>query len=308
MSLGLPQAARTRALAAGPQGAAWLEGLPGLVEGVARDWNLTLGATLDGGSEAFVALATDREGRAAVLKVIPPHRDPASREVETLLAARGRGYARVLAYDPGRRALLLERLGRQLAEMGWPVDRQIEALCEALQAAWRPLEDPAGFMTGAQKAQSLAQFTQAIWREMGRPCSERTVETALSYAREREAAFDPGAAVLAHGDAHAWNALQVPGEDGFKFVDPDGLFIERAYDLGIAMREWAGDLLAGDPVGLGARRCRRLAELTGVDAEAIWQWGFMERVSSGMLCLKLGIAEGREMLAVADAWAGGLAD
>jgi hypothetical protein len=34
---------------------------------------------------------------------------------------------------------------------------------------------------------------------------------------------------------------------------PDGLCIERAYDLGIPMREWGAELLAGDPVALGQR-------------------------------------------------------
>jgi streptomycin 6-kinase len=114
--------------------------------------------------------------------------------------------------------------------------------------------------------------------------------------------------VLAHGDPHPGNALQVPGGGPrrFKFVDPDGLLIERAYDLGVLMREWTPELLAGDPYALGMWRCRRLAELTGVDAEAIWQWGFMEITSSGLLCTRLGWEDGREMLAAAEAWAAGL--
>ena len=307
-SIDPPQAVRARALADGARGAAWLEALPRLAAELARDWNLTLGRVLDGGTEALVLEAILADGRTGVLKLTPPGRDQV-RELAVLLAAGGRGYAQVYAHDEGRGALLLERLGPQLAQMGWSVERQIAALCETLKAAW--MAPPAGesFQTGAEKARALAVFIAQTWEELGRPCAERTIETALSYARLREAAFDPARAVLAHGDAHAWNALQVPGGEDFKFVDPDGLFIEPAYDLGIAMREWAQDLLAGDPVGLGARRCARLAELTGVEPEPIWQWGFMERTSTGLMALKLGMAEGREMLAVADAWgAGGLAD
>lgn len=89
----------------------------------------------------------------------------------------------------------------------------------------------------------------------------------------------------------------------FKFVDPDGLFIERAFDLGITMRDWGAELLAGDPVALGRRRCRLLARLTGVEPEPIWQWCFIERVSTGLLA-KLGLDRPvHEFLAVADAWA-----
>lgn len=305
----LTAAALARAQADGAQGQAWLDALPELTGDLAREWDLTLGGSLGGGTEALVREARMADGRNAVLKLVPPGTDPAAQELAVLLAARGRGYAQVYANDPARGALLLEQLGPQLAQMGWSVERQIEALCETLLAAWMVPESCEGFQTGAEKARVLAEFTTQAWAELGRPCAERTIETALSYARAREAAFDPARAVLAHGDAHAWNALQVPGGAGFKFVDPDGLFIEPAYDLGIAMREWAQDLLAGDPVGLGARRCARLAELTGVEAEPIWQWGFMERTSTGLMALKLGMAEGREMLAVADAWgAGGLAD
>ena len=57
---------------------------------------------------------------------------------------------------------------------------------------------------------------------------------ACRFADIRCRAFDPEIAVLAHGDPHACNTLVVPGEPKrFKFVDPDGLFVERAYDLSI---------------------------------------------------------------------------
>jgi streptomycin 6-kinase len=79
---------------------------------------------------------------------------------------------------------------------------------------------------------------------------------ALSFAEVRRRAFDPETALLTHGDPHACNTLAVPGGGArrFKFVDPGGLFIERAYDLGILLREWGAELLAGDPVVLGRRR------------------------------------------------------
>jgi streptomycin 6-kinase len=72
------------------------------------------------------------------------------------------------------------------------------------------------------------------------------------------------------------------------------------------MREWTPELLVGDPLLLGGCRCRRLAELTGVDPELIWQWGFLERMSTGLLCMRVGLEGAREMLAVADAWARGV--
>ena len=95
------------------------------------------------------------------------------------------------------------------------------------------------------------------------------------------------------------------GTPGYKFVDPDGLFAEPAYDLGILMRGWNEELLAGDTLALGRARCAMLAELTGVDGEAIWQWGFIERVSTGLLLTQLGLPDARDTLAIAERWVAG---
>lgn len=306
--LDIPEPVRLRALFEGEPGRAWLARLPEVVAGLASDWGLSLGPALSGGTDAFVAPAVLADGREAVLKVSAPGRDPEAHELETLLAAGGRGYAEVYRHDAARAAILLERLGPQLAELDLSTDQQIVRLCAALRAAW--MAPPAGiaFTDGAQKAENLADFIAATWRRLGQPCRERVVEIALGYAEARRAAFDPEQAVLAHGDAHAWNALQVPGGDGtvFKFVDPDGLFIEPAYDLGISMREWTDELVAGDAFALGLARRDRLAELTGVDATAIWQWGFIERVSTGLHAMEIGLDGAAEMLVVAEAWAEGL--
>ena len=98
--------------------------------------------------------------------------------------------------------------------------------------------------------------------------------------------------MLVHGDVHQWNALEAG--DAFKLVDPDGLLAEPEYDLGIIMRE---DPLEGDL----RKRARRLAERTGLEAESIWEWGVVERVSTGLLATRVGLQPiGREMLAAAD--------
>jgi streptomycin 6-kinase len=304
-TLEIPSAVRLKALSMGQAGEAWLAGLAGVVSDLTAEWGLSVDSVLRGGTEAFVAGVAMPDGRKAVLKVSIPTGAANAGELDTLLAGHGRAYAAVYACDKAREAILLERLGRQLYELGWPVDAQIAAICATLRAAWMPLPQGVHFMTGAEKAKSLSAFIEAAWQELGRPCAERTIETALDYAEIRRRGFDPALAVLAHGDAHAWNTLLIPGDGParFKFVDPDGLFIERAYDLGISMREWTSELLAGDPLALGRKRCLLLAELAGVDPEPIWQWGFLERVSTGLLCMKVGLDGGRDMLAVADAWA-----
>ena len=89
--------------------------------------------------------------------------------------------------------------------------------------------------------------------------------------------------MLVHGDVHQWNALR--SVDGYKLVDPDGLLAEPEYDLGIIMREDPLELLEEDPMA----RARRLAAWTGLDSTAIWEWGVVERVSTGLLGTQVGL-------------------
>ena len=61
-------------------------------------------------------------------------------------------------------------------------------------------------------------------------------------------------------------------------------------------------LAAPDPAGLARGWAARLGAATGVDAEEIWQWSYVERVTSGLYLRQLGHeAEGRAYLAAAGA-------
>ena len=296
-SVDVPRVVTNKARAAGA--AAWLDDLPAFVASVERDWSIEVGRPFADATEAFVAEATLDDGTAAVLKLlIPRGRDVARREIAALRAADGEGCALLLRDDEPRGALLLERLGRPLSELGLPLARRLEILCATAVRVWRPAPG-CEWETGAEKARWLADFIERTWEELGRPCSERAVEDALACAARRASAHDDERALLVHGDVHQWNALE--SGDGFKLVDPDGLLAEPEYDLGILMREDPRELLEGDP----RARARTLAAWTGLDADAIWEWGVVERVSTGLLCTQVDLQPvGREMLAAADRVAG----
>ena len=305
--IAVPEAVRQKALYQGAEGRRWLVGLSRLIRELERDWGVTVGATLSGGSESYVAAAKSRVGEDAVVKLEMPPYGSFAGEVRVLLAAEGRGYARLLQHDEGRHAMLQERLGPSLRESGLPVPDRVEILCATLRGAWET-PPPPGLQTGSEKARWLSGFIAATWEETNRPCSRRVVERAQAFAEARRAAFDPAASVLVHGDAHDANALRAGegtrGRARFKLVDPDGLLAEPAYDLGILLREWSGGLLGGDAMRLGRERCAHLSRLTGVDPRAIWEWGFVERVSTGLLATRVGAGRvGTEMLDVAEVWA-----
>ena len=181
-----------------------------------------------------------------------------------------------------------------MSDLRLPLAQRQEALCAATSRIWRPAPG-CGLPTGAQAGRRLAAVITRLWDELGRPCSERAVAYALACAQRRVAAFDEERAVLVHGDVHQWNALRSP--DGFKLVDPDGYLAEAEYDLGILMREDPEELLAGDPHD----RSRWLARRCGLDEAAIWDWGVVSRLETGLVCTQVGLQPaGRQMLEVAD--------
>jgi streptomycin 6-kinase len=202
----------------------------------------------------------------------------------------------VISSDVGRSALLLDRLGPSLYELGLPLERRLEIMCDLAARLWRPVPD-ADLQTGAEKGCWLVAHIESMWAQLDGPCSRAAVDHALACAERRIAAHVPERAVLVHGDVHQWNTLQTR-DGGFALVDPDGLRAEREYDLGVLMREDPVELMEGDP----RERARWLAARTGCDPEAIWEWGVVERMSTGLLATAIGLQPvGAQMLEAADA-------
>ena len=90
------------------------------------------------------------------------------------------------------------------------------------------------------------------------------------------------------------NALQA-SDGSYKLIDPAGLRAEPACDLGTIVRctpDLGDDLRA---------RTDQLASRTGVDATAIWEWGTIHRVVSGVYACSIGFQPfGGLLLAEAD--------
>ena len=284
----IPDKVRRNAMEQGAVGRAWLEELPQQIEAIERDWTITVGAMTQNATEAFVAFARLADGSDAVLKIVMPGYDAKRQELRVLRAANGNGYAKLLRADETRNVMLLERLGRQLHVLNLPEERKMAVICAALEKAW--MLEPAGppFATGAEKAAELGEIVESLWSALGKPCSKRTFDTSLVFVERRKKAFAPSLAVLMHGDAHEWNTLEA-ADGNFKLVDPDGAFAERAFDLAIPMREWGAVLPKGDLFALASARCRLLSELTGVEAQPIWEWSLLQCISNGLLLLKVGL-------------------
>jgi streptomycin 6-kinase len=307
--LQVPDALRRKAAVEGAECLQWLDGLGDLIQQLEREWRIDVGASFSGGTASFVARATMEDGTPAVIKLAMPAaldgREALGLEARALRAAAGRGCVRLMNYDPKRGAVLLERLGRQVADLNLPLMTQLTIIYETLRHVWASPADRA-LPSGADKARWVASFIATTWDQLDRPCAELVVDHAIELACRRAEAFDPDRSVLVHGDAHCWNTLEDPGAPGrFRFVDPDGLFAEPEYDLSISIREYTDDLEAGGAVRLLRELARFLARQSGLDENRIWEWGYVERVATGLQLIKLdkNAALGRAFLNVADTWA-----
>lgn len=301
----LPPLVESRAKSAGAAGEVWLDNLDDIIAELEGMWDISVGEALSGGTHAFVAYADGQNGEQYVLKVDMPEDlgGEFSGSITALERADGCGYVKLYAYDRERKAWLLERLGKPLNQLGYPVFEQIRIICNVLQKTWEIPAKDAGLPDGTESVTWFREFIGETWEKLGHPCPYKVVERAFSCLKAREEAINPSEFVLLHGDAHGGNTLKELSGEGFKLIDPDGIFYEKAYDLGVLMREWV-DEYEQEPLKKGKERCQYLCRLTGVSEKAIWEWGYLQTVSTAFVALQIGQEEtGRKMLRVAECWA-----
>jgi len=269
------------------------------VSELAEQWKLKLGKVLKGGTASLIIEAIRENGQEAILKIALPGSSIWT-EALVLRVVSGEGYVNIYEADFEKEAILLEKLGIPLSGTSKTIDEHIVIICQVLTKAWIRPNIMVPLPTAEQKAMEMKAVIKEKWIELDRPFSKQTLHLAIEYAEDRMNAYDPESCVLAHGDAHGFNLMET--ENGtYKFVDPDGVYADEAYDLICIMRDWSESLLKGNPLELLLARCKWLHELTGVDKKSIWQWGFLGRLMMGITLLELGnTSEGKQTLEVAD--------
>jgi len=262
-----------------------LAGLAELLSDLVQRWSLSLGDVYDEGL-GLPVVAVQADGRPAVLKI--DRAGPGfTAQLATLEAARGRGYAAVLASDPARGAVLLERLGPSLASARLTPSAKVDQLAAALRLAWEvPVSLAAPAPPGEDKAAQLAGIVRRFRQGDDEDRWGAALDRAHELARHLSATRDPTRDVLCHGDPHPANALQANGIPRYKLIDPDGFRCEPEYDVGVTVRDFSREVLASrDHATARARHsalCELAADLTDTDVERVGQWAFVERVTTGL--------------------------
>ncbi len=302
----LPQAVIDCAISGGEVSVKWLNDLENLIAYFEEKWQIKVSSALHGGSRSFVGKAVGADGKEYILKLeIPESIGNAefSRGIDSLKFANGNGYARLYKYDLEKKALLMEALGKTLGSFDYSVNEKIKIICNALTKSWNIDVKNSTLPTGEDCTVWYKEFILESAKSQNPTCDKEIVYTAVSFVDEIERNFDPNNCVLIHGDAHAGNILQsLDDENEFKFIDPDGAFYDKSADLGVIMREWQEEY-EENPLEKGVQRCEYLSELTGVSKKDIWQWGFIQTVSTAFVLHQIGNkALCEKMLKTAKAW------
>jgi streptomycin 6-kinase len=268
-----------------PSGTAWLARLPRLVAECCARWDLALGAPFEPATVSYVAPVTRADGTPAVLKVNFPEPE-SEHEAAALAHWDGAGAVRLLASDPGRRALLVERCAP--GDRLWSVADEARADLQAaavLRRLWSVPAPPAGhpFRTLAGEARRWADELPVRWERHGRPFDRGLLDRAVAWIGELLASgAEGGEPVLLHQDLHGGNVLRA-ARGPWLAIDPKPVAGERAFDVASLLRDRRPELAADPhPARRVRRRVDRLSEALDVDRERMRRWAVVHALAWGL--------------------------
>lgn len=277
--------ARNAVVAWGDEGRAFLDRLPRTVAEVARDWGLTLGLPYPM-SYHWVCGVRQADGHHAVLKLGPPAAPHLAQEVAALRHFGGHGSVRLLAHDPARGALLLERALPGTAASTAVPERDIVATAAIITVMHRlhaPPVEPLP-LPGLRERDERSFVDHLRRYPADTPFPRRLVTRALGLLTEL--CSDAAPSVVLHGDLHHDNVLRASdGRDGAPWepwlaIDPHGVVGDPVAEVGAML--YNPDPPRRDPalVALVPARVEQLADGLGVAQERVAAWAFVQAVLS----------------------------
>jgi len=247
----------------GPDWAAFVDRLPHLVRDLLAEWRLELDGP-PGWGYCSLVLPVLRDGERAVLKLAFPDVE-SEHEALGLQRLAGDGAVRLLAADPRRRALLLERLHAiDLASV--PV---LEA-CEVVAGLYARIHVPPPPQLRSVAAY-LDRWTPQL-RSLPRdaPVPHRLVEQTLSLASDL--LVDDAGGVMLHGDLHYENVLSADREP-WLVIDPKPMRGDRHYEPApMLWNRWEEAVASGDVRSSLRQRFHTLVDVAGLDEELARDW------------------------------------
>jgi streptomycin 6-kinase len=246
-------------------GADWAGALPRLLEELLADWDLTpAGPGLTGATAVVVPV--DRDGEPLALKVVWPHRVAAGEHL-ALRHWAGRGAVRLVAADPGRGALLLERLDPTCDLR----DPDIDTACAVIGGLLGRLHIPA--------PPNVRTLSSTVRRHLPRLTDRedvpRRIATRVAGLAD-DLLAEPGVdATLLHADLHFENVLAAEREPWLA-IDPKPMAGHPAFEIQPVLRNRVDELGTGSAFRWGIRRRVSVTcEAAGIDEELGRLWSIV---------------------------------
>lgn len=265
--------------------------LPRLVSGLLADWHLTPDGPSRHGHAALVVPVRREDGKPAALKVTWPHREAAAEHL-ALRAWAGRRVVRLLAADPARWALLLERL-----DPDTDLDTvDVWTACRVVGALLSELDVPALART-PRLSDHLTELADDCDRALAAPGSPAFPRRHLDQARSlaRELAAEPGGdARLVHSDLHGANVLRrlpddplaTGGKADWVVIDPKPMAGHPAFAVApLLWNRGEEATAAGDTRGHLRRRLTVTCEAAGLDEELATAYSRLRMVRNALWAL-----------------------
>jgi len=261
----------------GAEGEQWTAAFPDLLAYCVNTWGLH---DLSPFSQIYYNMiigARTESGQPVVLKLGVPDTELES-EVEALKAYHGRGAVKLLAADPAKGALLLERLspGTELHMLG--DDRQESEIAARLMAQLT-ISPPEGcsFVHVAEWFQAFDRV-EANFRTEDFGLTRKMIHTARDYAAElldttREE-------WLLHGDLHHFNIL-FDEKRGWTVIDPKGVIGDKAFQPARFLgNPYPTFLDSPDPAADTLERLAVFSDMLDLDVHRMLRWGYVDRIVS----------------------------
>ena len=202
-------------------------------------------------------------------------------ELAGLQAAKGRGYAELIGADPEQDVLIIEELGAAIASSGLSrSNNSCNISRKPSNSAGRRKSSLQRWFTVQTKPIGSTTISNTRRARVTGDVEKVLIHAALDHIDLRRSQWRQDAFVLVHGDAHEHNTLAEASDrpkqtepTGYKLVDPDGLFFEAAYDLGILLRNWIDAYRIAQPASTLTGRATWLAEQTQVSRAGHGQLG-----------------------------------
>ena len=253
----------------------WLDRLPRLHAEVVEAWGLRVETEPWHGYASLVWPVRHEDG-AGALKIGFPHSE-SEHEHLALQHWHGRGAVRLLRADPGRGAMLLERLDPTDLTEAWDIEA-----CEVVGQLYRDLHVPA-----PPQLRTLTSYV-ATWTERlaalprSAPLPRRLVEQAVSLGRDFAA--DPASVgTMIHGDLHYENVLTSTRPDGPRWlvIDPKPMSGDPHYEVApLLWNRW--NELEGDVRGGVRRRFHATIDAAGLDEDRARDWVVVRMLHNAM--------------------------